>query len=643
MKKTLFIELMLLVMITTSCAAQNINSLRQSNRTYTIDKKINGGTVVVGDGSTLVFKKGGKIVNATVIGRAIKIVSNGSDVAFENCDFSRVTIVSSNLLATNLGLVPNMTSKPYSYTFKKMKINTRKRTGTDNIQAWKQLAQFLSNSNGVKINFNGNFYSSEKTKFVYLRDASNLELSGGTMIMGLRLVNCNKVNIHDMRFVGYEEVHDFPPINNNGNVIVNGIKYDSNNTYNIKNEVLASIGIAGDAIRIVIDDDNKQSSDIIVQRCHFEMLQDGLSVGQNSSKRIVRNVNCLDCTATHIFYQPVGFRASNCLVDNMVAEYCLAGVDISTCSNYVTVKNSRFTKCATGPKQGSLPEYQSMTRNNIIENCYFEITDDYFTTDGSNYILNVSEGAKGDVFTVRNTTFDVKKDRQFGSIRSRTDKIVLENVTINIDNKLNSRSADKWSMPEMFSVFGATSFAPKFELNNVTINLSSGTRVSSMCSPHSSGKTMNFNATGLKVNGPGIIDTYFNELDNVKLDGCLLNVPSSTIAKSLNVLDVSSCSIASTKCLFVNNNANATLRLKNNNIKSDKLVDFKTTPKLIEIQGNNIEMTGGESFAGADSKASLTSKNFKVVGNTFTRKNSNAKLLPTNSKSSKLLNNNYVK
>jgi hypothetical protein len=284
-----------------------------------------------------------------------------------------------------------------------------------------------------------------------------------------------------------------------------------------------------------------------------------------------------------------------------------------------------------------------MTRNNIIENCYFEITDDYFTTDGSNYILNVSEGAKGDVFTVRNTTFDVKKDRQFGSIRSRTDKIVLENVTINIDNKLNSRSADKWSMPEMFSVFGATSFAPKFELNNVTINLSSGTRVSSMCSPHSRGKTMNFNATGLKVNGPGIIDTYFNELDNVKLDGCLLNVPSSTIAKSLNVLDVSSCSIASTKCLFVNNNANATLRLKNNNIKSDKLVDFKTTPKLIEIQGNNIEMTGGESFTGVDSKASLTSKNFKVIGNTFTRKSSNAKLLPTNSKSNKLLNNNYVK
>jgi hypothetical protein len=54
-------------------------------------------------------------------------------------------------------------------------------------------------------------------------------------------------------------------------------------------------------------------------------------------------------------------------------------------------------------------------------------------------------------------------------------------------------------------------------------------------------------------------------------------------------------------------------------------------------------MTGGEAFAGADSKASLSSKNFKVTGNTFTRKASSAKVLPTNSKSSKLLNNNVVK
>ena len=61
------------------------------------------------------------------------------------------------------------------------------------------------------------------------------------------------------------------------------------------------------------------------------------------------------------------------------------------------------------------------------------------------------------------------------------------------------------------------------------------------------------------------------------------------------------------------------------------------------VQGNNIEMTGSEAFSGADSNASLSAKNFKVSGNSFTRKSSSAKLMPANSKSSKLLNNNLLK
>lgn len=631
------------MIITTSCAAQNANTLRQANRTYTIDKRISGSTVAVGDGSTLVFKKGGKITNATITGRNIKIVPNGSDVAFENCDFSRATIVNSSLQATNFGLVPNMTSKPYSYTFKGKRISTTINQGTDNTRAWQQLAKLLSGSSGVKMTFNGSFYSGENVKKVEITDASNLELSGGTMIMGIKLRSCNNVNVHDMRWVGFQGVHDFPPIYTNNELTFNGVKYNSNNAFKLGTDRIVAMGLTDDALWIDIDADNKRSENITVQRCHFEMRQNGLVVGTRSAKRIVRNVKCLDCTASHIIYQPIGFHASNCLVDNMIAEYCLQGVDISTCSNNIIVRNSRFTRCATGPKQEGYGEYLSMTYNNVIDGCYFGINDDYLLLEGSQSILNVSEGAKGDVFTVRNTTFDVKKDRLFGSIRSRTNKVVFDNVIINVDNRLNSRSTDKWSMTEMFSIFGATSFAPQFELNNVTINLSSGTRVSAMCSPHSGGKVMNFNATGLKVNGPGTIDTYFSELNDVRLTRCTFNVPSTTVAKSVNALDASSCAIASTKCLFVNNNANATLRLKNNNIKSEKVVDFKTTPKLIEIQGNNIEMTGGEAFAGADSKASLSSKNFKVAGNTFTRKTSSAKVLPANSKSSKLLNNNVVK
>ncbi len=624
-------------------AAQNLNSLRRANTTHNITKTIKGGNVVVGDGSTLVFQKGAKIMNATITGRNIKIVPNGSNVAFENCNFTKATIVNSNLQATNLGLVPNMTSKPYSYTYKGMRINTTLNQGTDNTRAWQQLAQLLSNSSGVKMTFNGSFYSGENVKIVTITDASNMELTGGIIIMELKLVNCNNVSIHDMKWVGFQGVHDFPPIYTKGELTFNGVRYNTNNAFFLKNDKIASMGVAGEGIRIEIDNDSKRSENITIQRCHFEMRQQGIMVGMTSDKRVVRNVKCLDCTASHIIYQPIGFHASNCQLDNMEAEYCLQGVDISTCSNNITVTNSRFTRCATGPKQESSKDYLSMTYNNVIDGCYFGINDDYMLLEGSQYILNVSEGAKGDVFTVRNTTFDVKKDRLFGSIRSRTDKVVFDNVTINIDNKLNARSTDKSSMTELFAIHGATSFAPKFELNNVTINLTNGTNVTSMCAPHVNGKDMNFKATGLTVSGAGTIDTYFNTVNNVEMSGCTLAVPSNAVAKSVNSMDASTCNIANTKTVFVNNNNNATLKLRDNTIKSEKVVDFKATPNLVEMQGNNIEMTGAEAFSGADSNASLSTKNFKVSGNSFTRKSARAKLLPTNSKSSKLLNNNVVR
>jgi hypothetical protein len=626
-----------------SCAAQNANSLRRANATHNITRTIKGGTIAVGDGSTLVFQKGGKIINATITGRNIKVVANGSNVAFENCNFTNATIVNSNLLATNLGLVPNMKSKQHSYTYKGMRINTTLNQGTDNTRAWQQLAQFLSNSSGVKMTFNGSFYNSEKVLSVSISDARNLELAGGTVIMGVRLINCNNVSVHDMRWVGYQGTHDFPPIYTKGELTFNGVRYNSSNAHFLKNDRIVNMGVADDALRIEINADNKRSENITVQRCHFEMRQNGLSVGVRSDKRIVRNVNCLDCTASHIIYQPIGFHASNCRVDNMVAEYCLQGVDISTCSNNITVTNCRFTRCATGPKQESTQEFRSMSYNNVIDGCYFGINDDYLLLDGSQYILNVSEGAKGDVFTVRNTTFDVKKNRQFGSIRSRTDKMVLDNVTINIDDKLHALNESQSSLSEIFSIFGGTNFSPQFELNNVSINLSNGTRVSSMCAPHVNGKEMRFKATALTVNGNGTVDTYFNTMSDVEMNNCSLAVPSTAVAKSVTSLEATGCNIANTKCLFVNNNNNSTLKLKNNSIKSDKVVDFKATPKLIEMQGNNIEMTGSEAFSGADSNASLNSKNFKVSGNSFERKTSRAKLLPANSKTSKLLNNNTVK
>lgn len=641
MKLFLHIALILIVAASmTSCAAQNVNSLWRPNTTHYISRTLNGGTIAVGDGSTLVFQKGGKIVNATITGRDIKVVPNGTDVAFENCNFTNATIINSQLYATNLGLVPNMTSKPYSYTYKGMRINTTRNQGTDNTQAWKQLVQLLSNSSGMKMIFNGSFYSSEKVKTLKISDARNLELTGGTMVMGLNLTNCNNVSVHDMKWVGFQGKHNFPPMYYKGDGIFNGVYHNSNNAHLLKTDKIELMGVAGDAIMITIDNDNKKSKDIIIQRCHFEMRQNGLNVGVRNNKRIVSNVSCLDCTASHIVYQPVVFHSSNCKVNNMVAEYCLQGVDISTCSNNITVTNSRFTSCATGPKQESIEEFRSMSYNNVIDGCYFGINDDYILLDDSQYVLNVSEGAKGDVFNVRNTTFDVNKNRVFGSVRNRTNKVVLNNVIINIDDKLHSASKDEWSMLELFSIFGATNHTPKYELNNVTINLAGGTKVYSLCFPHINNKDMHFKATNLKVIGNGTIYNYFNTITDVQIVNCYLSTPSTTVAKSVRNMDATGCNIASTKCLFVNDNANATLKLRNNTIASEKVIDFKTTPKLVEMQGNNIDLNGEEAFAG---NANLNKNNFKVNGNNFNRKSPKAKLLPANSKNSKFLNNNTVK
>ncbi len=643
MKRFLHTALMLIVATAMmSCAAQNANSLRQANATHTISRTIKGGTISVGNGSTLVFKKGGKIINATITGRNIKVVPCGSDVAFENCNLAGLNIVNSQLMATNLGLVPNMTSRSHSYTYKGMHINTTRNQGTDNTRAFQQLAQLLSNSSGVKMTFNGSFYSGEKVKDVTIGDATGLELCNGTMIMGLKLANCNNLSIHDIKWVGYEGAHDFPPIFTKGDLTFNGVRYNTSNAFLLKTDKIATMGVAGYCLYIYIDSDNKRSENITVQRCRFEMHQSGLHVGTAHSKRIVRNVTCLDCTASHIIYQPLGFHASNCRVNNMVADYCLQGLDISTCSNNITVTNSRFTSCATGPKQQTQAEFISMTHNNVIDGCYFGINDDFMLLDGSQYILNVSEGAKGDVFTVRNTTFDVKKNRSFGPIRNLTSKVMMENVTINIDNPLHRSSSDKWSLHEVFSIHGGTSQTPMYELKNVNVNLSRGTTVNMLCYPHIGGKVLNINATNLKVAGNGSIATYFHSTNEVKMNGCKLAVPSTTVAQKVSRLEASGCDIAQSKCLFVNDD-NGILKLTGNTIKSETIVNFKSAPKLVEMRGNNIEISGREAFAGADSNGRLNSSNFKVSGNNFTRRTSAAKLLPANSRSLKLLNNNVVK
>ena len=150
---------------------------------------------------------------------------------------------------------------------------------------------------------------------------------------------------------------------------------------------------------------------------------------------------------------------------------------------------------------------------------------------------------------------------------------------------------------------------------------------------------MSFKATNLTVTGNGTIVSYFSSVKDVQLTNSSLSLPSSAVAKGVSSIEATGCNIANTKCLFVSENSNATLKLKNNTIASEKIVDFKATPKLVEMHGNNIDLNGEEAFAG---NANLNNGNFKVTGNNFNRKSPKAKLMPNN-KTSKLLNGNTVK
>lgn len=550
--KVLTLIILCAVIIGVDAAAQN--------RVYTVNRLISGGTVNIPDNSIVRFTRGGKIVNATVTGRNLTVEPSGTNPAFAGCDFRNATIVNSTLHAANLGFVSDMTAVDFTFDYKGLRLNTRRHTGTDNTAAWKQLEQLLSGSDGVTVDFDGGkYFNTSATRFIIVSDAVNLRFTGGSVIMGLRLANCSHVKIHHMNWLGYHEAHDFPPIYDKEPVTFNGVKYTTANSFKMKGDGLANLGVADDGILAYVDTDGKTSSDIDIRHCHFEMRQGGIMVGTRSDKRITTDVTADSCTMSHIAYQPLGFHASRCTATHITSDYCFQPIDISTCTNHVTVSDSRFTRCATGPKQETGEQFRSMLHDNAITRCHFEINDDYFMLDGSQFTLSIAEGAPDDVFRMTDCTFNVKKNRGFGGVRCRTSRAVFTNVTFNYDINLHPKNKSKWSMTEVFSVFGKSASKPQFELDNVTVNLSRGTRVNNLCFPHVAGVDMRFSATRLKVNGAGSIKAYFNNVKDLRINNSELNAQATS--------------------LFTGDK-NTVTSLKDNTIRCRKVADTKRSPAI---------------------------------------------------------------
>lgn len=614
--KYLYLILLLVLLGCNTAQQASAVSFSKPNSTYNITSRIEG-QVNVGDNSTLVFSGKGMLSNAKVTGRNIKVVAKGSNRIFINCDFSGANFVSSQLLATNFGLKSDMAVRDYSYTLKGIRYNTRERYGYDNTPAFRLMAQFLRNSKNIKINFNGDFFSDSKVPYIKINDATGLELYGpGSLVMGIALVDCSNCSIHDLNFVGYHTVHDFPPVYASKFPTVNGVEYSKDNAYNVVADGTYVCGLGGDAIQLLpTKTDASLNRGFNIQRIHFEMRRNGLAAGTRSDKLIVRDVNMSNCTFDHIYFQPVGLHITGGKISNVRGKYCLQGVDMSAGTNNVTVTNSTFNDCAMGPKQESTVALMPMSHHNVIDGCTFGINEKYFIIDAAQYILNVAEGPSGDTFTVRNTTFNVNKNRVLSSVMTRAYRTVLDNVTINVNVNLHKNNTGTYSMNQMFAVYGASSFEPQLQLNNVTVNLSKGTSVNLLATP---GLKIPFHlsARGLTVNGAGSVGTYFSNMALVDCQNCALNVASTAVASGVTNFKADRISAASTQNFVVNSVANAKVNIANSSVIAGTMVNCKVMPADLSLSGNNVTITGSQAISGVQAN-SLNANKFKVSGNTF--------------------------
>lgn len=646
----------------TACAT---TAYTASGKTYTITKTISSDTRI-GDNCTLIFKAGGQFRNCRVTARNLRIVPNGTQTAFSNVTFSG-NVVNSKLYATNFGARADMRDVvKNNWSFKgnpKMKITAR--TGYDNDPAWERLSAFLSNSNGVELEFNGAFYS-ELSKSMNIENASNLTLHGGTLIKGINIIDCTNVLIYGINLVGFHHAHDFPPIvdsktNAQKGITVAGKTYNLSNSYCTQLDKMKDIGIAGDAINCYSKTPGRKCENITIRDCHVEMRQDGIFAGQRSASLITQRINVSNCTINNIYYQPIGLHCQYATYDNITASYCLQPIDFSTCANNCTVTNSKFYNCCKGPKQESTSKFFDMSFNNKIDNCYIQINENYFMADASMFILSVSQGKPGDTFQVSNTQFVVNKRLQsIDGFYCRANRLLMNNVNITINSSVPN--GKNYGMMRFFAVGGGTPFSPIIECNglNITSNLKCenfATVATGTVGPDKLQLKFNdctFNGTAqfatmfASVGSVEATRCKFNLKTNyfiqstpkVNLNGSAINNVSNTaiIVRGINKFDcdINNCDINVAQQLISVTDTDFKINMQNNNVTSSAVVTLNDGLKSrgLTVKNNQINITGNTAFSGLKKshKNMFGSNGFNVESNTFNA-SSGADVIPAEAKS----------
>lgn len=553
----------------------------QDNTTYYVTEPIINETIDIGSGCTIEFYGNGCLVGCTLNGRGTKIVPHGTQQIFKGCTFNSQaqgdTFVDSQLYATNFGAISDMHTVEMDgvWSFKGLTVSNLKVhrgyteqetcysqfSGKVNDDAWTLMAAFLKNSNGISINFNGKFMGAN-VRDIEIRNSRYLDFYGGTMLRGFAIIDCQNVDIHDMCFVGVHEVHDFPTVlNDKAEFLENLLQqhddeayYENlNYTYNCayvgdvdenretdieEMGALVSCGLSGDGVKVLRESADFADCHVSVHDCHFEMRQGGVAFNSRYKSLPLNEVKILsygevrDCTFSHIYFQPVGSHAEHVTIENIHSTYCLQGLDISTCASNTLVRNCEFRKCSSGPKQESYVPYTPLTHDNVVENCLFEMTDDYYIKNTLRYLLTVNKGLANDTFVMRNCEFTVSSAYKFGGMYFRSWRTTLDNVKLKVTINRVPENALDYDILYLMGMGGATPHSPIVEMSHVDIECNA--RIEALAfrgvSLNDAGP-MQLNMNYVHVHGLGQATIMFEKMDYVVLNKCLFELTATTFIR----------------------------------------------------------------------------------------------------------------
>ena len=510
--------------------------------------------LVIGAGSTVVFHGAGKFSGAAITGTNIQFISDGENVCFgPGCTFDDLTPRSSWLQATNFGAVSDMaTGAPHSWTFMGLTCDIQERSGTNNYSVWQMIGSFLNNSTDIKLEFNGEFYSQNPSNQAHdlaigndlkVSNGNNLELYGGVVLFGLYLYDCNHVHVHHMRYVGFHLVHDFPTVCNNKSQFVNEHPEWDGNCYAVSDK-LSPCGLAGDGILAYRKSSAGTCDDVHIEFCHFEMRQNGVfgnsSVLNDGSFVEMTSFNVNDCSFDHIYFQPVASHCSHSTFERILSNYCMQGVDISTHANHTTVRDSIFLNCACGPKQDSKENYRHHSHSNLLENCLFEMRDEYYLLNATHYALSSNPAANDDTFVIRNCTFDVESLYPYlYGVKCLCNHMLIDNCKF----VLNINPANEsWKLESVFLTEGRVHaldesnpvYQPHVKLKDC--HFVNNARSSYLVSYY--GDYLHFEAEDTYFKSTYLTET-FSGCRSVSMSSCVMDFSTGLLAKHVKTINIS--------------------------------------------------------------------------------------------------------